>query len=130
MYRRMFFLFICFCFVGCVEKNKFLDEVNMLPKPVGFEPISIDSLVEKYFKRGLNKEKVLSIFNEYNFLVMGQEKIKSDSEFAKCDPIILVGVYEIKKLFSPVAGYKVVVYVGFENGISSVLKGYYLKHMY
>lgn len=111
-------------------ESEMIDEIKSLPKPSNFEQVRVDGVLAKYFEKGMSREDVDSALNKFGFAVSSQMKDVSDPEFANCEESILVGVYELKKMFSPVASYRVVVYFGFEKNSSSAMKGFYIKNMF
>lgn len=127
---KKYFIFFVFIFGGCMSESKLIAEIKSIPKPGNFEHVRIDSIVEKYFEKGMPRENVISTLRGLGFSASSQEKDEGDTEFFGCDESVLVGVYELKKTLSPLAGYKVVIYFGFEKGFYTVMKAVYLKNMY
>lgn len=113
-----------------MSENGLLEEINDLPKPDNFELVRIDHLLNKYFDEGSSRSSINSKLENYGFSVFERVRDSDDPDFDSCDELISIGTYDVRESFFPVAGYKVVIYVGFKNDLSSVLKGYYLKHMY
>lgn len=113
---------------GCIRDKSLLDEIKALPEPNGYNKIIIDYIVGNYIEKGLTREEVAVTLRRYGFWVGSWPKNETDPDFAACENGVLFGVYEFKLLFL-FPDLKIIIDIGFENHVSSVIKGRYFQRV-
>ena len=107
-----------------------IQEVSALEVPERFKPRSVDDIVMKYVGLGIPRDKVKEILDSEGFKVSEPEKSKPLADCHECDRTVVVGRHDHRPMFSFVYDYGIVVEVGFKDGKSAVVHGWYVQNVY
>ncbi|MCC8995628.1 MAG: hypothetical protein LM517_00910 [Nitrosomonas sp.] len=115
-------------------RSPLIKEVAELKKPIGFEVVNIDSIVQKYILPGSCKEQVVNRLKSYGFEVLEESPVPGfyfmDILKDKCDQCsdIVVGVYIFKFLYI-LPAYKISIDIGFQDDHAIFISGGYVQSL-
>ena len=109
--------------LGCMNETELVEDIKFLPKPNGFEQVSIDSILKKYIDIGMPREEVADFLKFEGFSSL----MKDEDDTEKGEKIHWI-TYLDKTSFSALPKFKVIVEVNFFDQKVSEFSGFYLRN--